>query len=226
MKTGKLANKIKEMILCGDMPPGERVTEAGLAERLGVSRTPVRNVIPKLATEGFLTPVGRRGYVVADFSDRDIFNALDLRALLEGWAARTLAERGASPETLAVLDECLAIGDGLLESHALTGDVKAQYGDMNARFHQCIIDACESQTVSMFVERLNHFPFVAPSVIVFDQVSPRSTYDLLNRAHGFHHSIVDAIRQRDGARAEMLFREHANQQRSSMFQRRLATSKH
>jgi GntR family transcriptional regulator, vanillate catabolism transcriptional regulator len=222
MKDDRLENTLKEMILREELAPGERVTEAGLAERLGISRTPVRNLLPRLAAEGFLQPVGKRGFVVANFSEQEMFDALNLRALLEGWAARALAERGASPQILAELDACLAQGDALFEKHHLDQDDESEYGLMNARFHQLIIDACDSSLVNAFIDRLNNVPFVAPSVIVFDQVGLRFAFDMLHRAHGFHHAIVDAVRAGDGARAEFLFREHANHQRVSMFERRKA----
>lgn len=79
---GSLENTLKEMILREELRPGERVTEAALAERLGVSRTPIRNVLPRLAAEGFLQPVGKRGFVIADFGEREIFEALDLLSLI------------------------------------------------------------------------------------------------------------------------------------------------
>jgi GntR family transcriptional regulator of vanillate catabolism len=222
MSNATLENTLKEMILREELAPGERVTEAGLAERMGVSRTPVRNVLPRLAAEGFLRPVGRRGFVVADFGEGEIFEALDLRSVLEGWAARTLAEKGVTADVMAKLDQCLAQGDALFEKRHLDREDEHQYGLMNGRFHQLVIDGCGSSMVSMFIERLNHVPFVAPSVIVFDQIGLRQAFDMLHRAHGFHHAIVDAIKRRDGARAEFLFREHANHQRVSMFERRKA----
>lgn len=221
---GPLENKIKEMILREELLPGERVTEAGLASRLGISRTPVRNVLPTLASEGFLQRVGKRGFVVAHFSDREIRGALDMRSVLEGWAARLLAERGATPDVLAALEDCLRLGDNLFEKGHLAEDDEQAYGAMNARFHQLIIEACKFPLLDMFVDRLNNVPFVAPSVIVFDRVGLRFAFDMLHRAHGFHHAIVDAIKARDSARAEFLFREHANHQLVSMFERRLANT--
>src|SRR5689334_13009586 len=97
-------NHLKEMILSGQLAPGERVTEQALAERLGVSRTPIRHILPSLASQGFLKPVGRRGFAVSSFSDQESWEALELRAMLEGQAARLLAQRGAAPEMLARLD--------------------------------------------------------------------------------------------------------------------------
>ena len=222
MKPATLENTLKEMILREELRPGERVTEAALAERLGVSRTPVRNVLPRLAAEGFLQPVGKRGFVIANFGEREIFDALEMRSLLEGWAARNLAEQGIDPDLLAELEECLAQGDTLFEKRHLDLDDEQQYGLMNERFHRLVIEGCKSPLLSTFIDRLNNVPFVTPSVIVFDQIGLRAAFDMLHRAHGFHHAIVDAIKKGDGARAEFLFREHANHQRVSMFERRRA----
>ena len=83
------------MILRGDLAPGERLAELALAERLGVSRTPIRQALPALAREGLLAAAGRRGYVVRSFSPQDVVDAIETRGLLEGLAARRVAERGA-----------------------------------------------------------------------------------------------------------------------------------
>ena len=64
----RVAQRIRELIVEGALPPGTRVAEAAIAERLGVSRTPVRNALPALASEGLLEPVGKRGYAVRNFT--------------------------------------------------------------------------------------------------------------------------------------------------------------
>jgi GntR family transcriptional regulator, vanillate catabolism transcriptional regulator len=220
VKNGTLENTLKEMILREELAPGERLTETALAATLGVSRTPIRSALPRLAAEGYLRPVGKRGYIVAHFGEQETYDALQMRAMLEGWAARTLADRGAPADTLHQLDECLRIGDALFEKRHLDRDDETKYGEMNKRFHQAIVDGCDSPILNMFIDRLNRIPFVAPSAIVFDQIGLRAAFDMLHRAHGFHHAIVEAIKNGDGARAEMLFREHANHQRTSMFERR------
>lgn len=208
------------MILSGDLLPGERITEAGLAERLGVSRTPIRNALPALDAEGLLEPVGKRGYVVREFSREELLDALDLRATLEGLAAKKLAQKGASPEVLAELEECLEEGDRIFaDRRRLNNGDELHYGEMNARFHRIVVENAGSSILQTFIDRLNVLPFVTPGVIAFDYVTPSQAFDLLFRAHGQHHAIVQAIRHRDGARAESVFREHANQQRQSMFER-------
>jgi len=215
-----IMRRIKEMILSGELAPGERVTEQGLAERLGISRTPIRHILPNLATQGLLEPVGKRGFAVKSFSEKECWEALELRALLEGQAARLLAQRGAGPEVLAELDECLQSGDRLFAGRQLRAADEQLYGVMNERFHRIVVDSCGSPLLKQIVDRLNLVPFVAPSVLVFDEVGITRAYELLFRAHGCHHAIVEAIRARDASRAEALFREHAHQQRLSMFSRR------
>ena len=79
-----VAQRIRELIVDGTLQPGTRVAEAALAERLGVSRTPVRNALPALATEGLLEPAGRRGYAVRGFTVEDSFRGTEIRCLLEG----------------------------------------------------------------------------------------------------------------------------------------------
>ena len=86
------------MILRGELAPGERLGEVALAERLGVSRTPIRQALPALACEGLLAAAGRRGYLVRSFSPQDVLDAIETRGVLEGLAARRIAERGASSD--------------------------------------------------------------------------------------------------------------------------------
>ena len=106
--------RMREMILRGELLPGQRVAEAPLAELLGISRTPVRQALPLLAQEGLLTEHGTRGFVVRAFTAADVLDAIDIRACLEGLAARRVAERGASRAFLRELRDCLADGEAVL----------------------------------------------------------------------------------------------------------------
>jgi GntR family transcriptional regulator, vanillate catabolism transcriptional regulator len=223
MTETSLLTRLRQMILEGELAPGERLTETALAERLGVSRTPIRNVLPALAADGFLQVVGRRGFAVAAFSDKESLEALELRALLEGEAARTIARRGAPAEVLEALDACLAEGDAILRGGRLADDGTDRYGEMNARFHAIIIAASGLSLLPAIIDRLNRVPFVSPSSMAFDRLDEAEIYGNLFRGHGHHHAIVEALRHRDALRAEMLFREHANEQRHSLFDRRFVS---
>src|SRR5437762_5152426 len=137
--------RIREMILRGELGPGERVAEAPLAELLGMSRTPVRQALPVLAQEGLLTEHQTRGYVVRGFSTADVLDAIDLRGVLEGLAARRVAERGASRTLLQALRVCLAEGDQILAEGHVADKFEALYVDMNVRFHQLIVGECRDR---------------------------------------------------------------------------------
>src|SRR5215471_9354882 len=122
------------MILRGELAPGERLAEVGLAERLGVSRTPIRQALPALAREGLLSAAGRRGFVVRSFSSQDVLDAIEMRGLLEGLAARRIAERGAAAELFEKLKNCLAEGDSILGKRRFESADEARYSEMNGRF--------------------------------------------------------------------------------------------
>ena len=217
--SSELLQKLRKMILSGELSPGDRITETGLAEKLGVSRTPIRNALPALEAEGFLETVGKRGLVIKQFSMEDCVKALDLRGNLEAIAARKLAYSGASKEVLIKLQFCLLQGDQLFQKRYLTFEDEELYGQMNAEFHQIIADNCGDDLLRSFIMRLNTVPFAAPSAIVFDQIGLDRAFELLFRAHGQHHAITEAIQDKDGSRVEYIFREHANGQKESMFSR-------
>jgi len=84
---------MKDAIITGKLKPGERLMEVQLAEKLGVSRTPVREAIRKLELEGLVVMVPRKGAYVADLDAKDLLNVLEVRSSLEGLAASLAAER-------------------------------------------------------------------------------------------------------------------------------------
>ena len=131
--------RIREMILRGKLTPGQRLAEAPLAEALGMSRTPVRQALPVLAQEGLLVEHDARGYVVRGCSSSDILDALDLRGLLEGLAARRVAERGASHALVGSLRQALADGDCILGKGHIEESDEALYAEMNGRLHLSLI---------------------------------------------------------------------------------------
>jgi GntR family transcriptional regulator, vanillate catabolism transcriptional regulator len=208
--------QIREMILRGELAPGQRIPEAMIAGQLGISRTPVRQALPALAEEGLLVPAGRRGYAVRVFTIGEIVTALDVRATLEGLAARLLTERGVPHALLRTLKECLGDGDALFAKRRLeTGD-EFSYGQINERFHNAIVEAADNNIISDLVARLHRVPFVAPATIAFDKKTANDMYDLLHHAHREHHAITDALEKGQGARAEALLKEHVHSQKQSM----------
>jgi len=198
------------MILRGELGPGERVAEAPLAERLGMSRTPVRQALPVLAQEGLLAEHQTRGYVVRGFSTADVLDAIDLRGVLEGLAARRVAERGASRTLLQTLRVCLAEGDQILAEGHVADKFEALYVDMNVRFHQLIVAECRSPIIQQALERNARIPFAGPQALALDKTSLERMYDTMAYAHRQHHCIVSALERGESSRVEALMREHTN----------------
>ena len=201
--------RIREMILQGQLTPGSRVAEAPLADRLGTSRTPVRQALPVLAREGLLTENDTRGYVVRAFTAADIVDAIEMRALMEGLAARRIAEKGPGRSFLRGLRECIEDGDALLSKRRIEPDDEARYAEMNARFHSMIVEEAGSRTIAEALERNSHVPFAGPQALAFDSNKLAQMYDMLSYAHRQHHLLFDALERGEAARAESLMREHA-----------------
>ena len=202
--------RIREMILRGDLVPGQRVAEAPLAEQLGMSRTPVRQALPLLANEGLLAEHGTRGFVVRSFTADDVLDAIDVRGTLEGLAARRVAEKGASRAFLRELRNCLEDGEAILGKRHVEDADEANYAEMNQRFHSLILAEAGSPILIEAIERNNRIPFAGPQALAFDRGNLDRMYDQLRYAHRQHHGLVEAFERGQGARAEGLMREHAH----------------
>lgn len=201
---------LREMILRGKLAPGQRVAEAPLAEELGMSRTPVRQALPMLAQEGLLSLHETRGYVVRAFTWAEVVDAIELRGVLEGLAARRVAERGASKAFLREVRTTLSEGDIILNKRRIEETDEARYAEMNARFHALILEEAGSSILSATLERNGHVPFAGPQALAFDRSNLERMYDILHYAHQQHHAIVDALERGQSGRAEALMREHAD----------------
>ena len=205
----RVVTSLRKLILAGHYPPGTRVAEIPVSEELGVSRTPVRLAFRTLEQEGLLERAGARGYVVRSFSEADILCGLEVRGVLEGLAARRLAERGMSAEVRARLQQCLDQGAQLLAPGSLTEDAIAGWSAINAAFHNTIIGATDSRAIADAIARNNHLPFASSDSIVIDRQALAAEYQKLRFAQMQHELIVDALTHRESTRVEMLMREHA-----------------
>ena len=207
---------IREMILRGRLHPGQRVAEAMLADVLHMSRTPVRQALPVLAKEGLLVESGTRGYVVRTFTQSEILDAIDLRGVLEGLAARKIAERGASRELLRELRSCLESGDRIFKKRHLVEADEAAYGEMNGRFHSLILEQADSSIISGALARNATIPFASAEAIAFDVTDLETMFDALHFAHQQHHAVCDALEAGQSTRVEFLLREHVNTVKKSI----------
>jgi len=208
-QTVKALLGIRELILSGELPPGARISELAVVERIGVSRTPVRAALARLQEEGLLEPIASRGYAVRAFSEVEIRDAIEVRGTLEGLAARFAAERGVTAAETARLHECMDQIDAILASSDRTIDSFTQYVTANDRFHRLLIEVAHSDVLCRQIERAVSLPFASPSGFVMAQATLPAARDVLIIAQAQHCSVVEAIAQREGARAQALMQEHA-----------------
>src|ERR1700727_689580 len=185
-QTARAVLSLREMLVQGRFRPGERIREVPLAAELKVSPIPLHLALERLAHEGFLEIRPTRGFVVQRFSTEDIYDAIELRGLLEGAAARLAAERFDPPI------------------------------ELNPRFHSGLLDLSHSRMLRRAIQQACSLPFASPSAFLKRQYVSSDLWELFLISADQHCGIVDAIMNRDAMRAEILTREHARVARRNL----------
>ena len=206
-QTTKATLGVRELVLEGELSPGERVPEVALAERLGVSRTPLRIALGTLAHEGLLEPLRGGGFVVRSFTRSDIADAIELRGVLEGTAARLATERLGANEELDVLVATTEELDGVVAE--LTPESLVRYVELNDAYHEELIRLAHSPTLERAIEHAMVLPFAAPGALLASHALLPRAREILVVAQFQHRALIDSIRSGHGSRAESLAREHA-----------------
>jgi DNA-binding GntR family transcriptional regulator len=175
---------IRDRILNGELPGGTKIVEEKVAAELGVSRTPIRESIRKLEQEGLI--VNKR---VVKPTEKDLRNMFQVRILLEGFSAKCAASYLKEDE-LESLYNCVEIGrKGTVE----------EIMRANERFHEIIVNASNNPVMIDIIDRMQSTIYLFRKTVVF-----------YNRPHLIdeHEEIYEAIKARDGEKAEMLMKSH------------------
>jgi len=200
---------LRDAVLRGHFAPGERLSEVEVAEHLGVSRTPIRAAMQRLAEEGLLEAAQPSGYVVRLFSQHDIADAIEVRGTIEALAARMAAERGVSRFVLQQMRDCVERMDAVVDGGLPEVEKLEQYVVFNGRLHDLILEASASSMVQRALLRVSSLPFASPNAFVIAQAQLPGSQLNMKLAQMQHHDIVDAIEARAGARVEALVKEHS-----------------
>ena len=192
----KILETIRDAILKGTMKPGERVSEPDLAERFGISRTPIREAFRQLESEGYLQVVPRKGAVVASLSERDIEEFYAIKIILEGFAARMAADKLTEKEI-----ERLESINERLHKIASEGDVKTFFRVHN-EFHEVFIKAAGNEKLSEMINQL---------VMKFKRLrlASLSQPGRMEVSIEDHSDMIQAFKDHDGNRADSLIRHAA-----------------
>lgn len=205
-QTTKATLGLRELVFAGELQPGKRVPEIGLAERLGVSRTPLRLALATLAHEGLLSALPGGGFVVCSFSLNDVADAIELRGVLEGTAARFAAERLGSESELAAL---AAVTEELDAVVGVPSPLLERFVELNDEYHRELVELAKSDAVARAIENVVALPFASPGALLASQAALAREQEVLVVAQHQHRGILEAVRAGHGARAEEIAREHA-----------------
>jgi GntR family transcriptional regulator of vanillate catabolism len=212
-QTVKATLGLRQVLFSGEIRPGERLVELTLVERLGVSRTPLRLALTTLEHEGLVESLPGGGFAVRAFTRAEIDDAIELRGVLEGTAARFAAERLESPSELQALRETTRRLDEAV--HDPAPEAVLTYVELNEAFHAEFVALAKSEIVGRELARVTALPFASPRALLESHVR-LSQREILLVAQHQHHAIVEAIATRQGARAEEVAREHARISRRSL----------
>src|SRR5437016_5224779 len=184
---------LRELLLRGEFQPGERLSELPLVAKLGVSRTPIRLALERLAQEGLLEPVPGGGFVVRSFTLSDIWDAIEMRGVLEGTAARLAAERLESASELNAIRTYSAEMDAFVPPNE---DSFPRYLDLNEAFHAAVVDLAKSSMLRRALDHVFALPFASPSALVFARLRLPRAAEIVAIGQEHHHGIVEAIENR------------------------------
>jgi len=187
--------RIRDMIVEGALEPGSKISEKQLCELFGISRTPLREALKVLATEGLLDLLPNRGAHVAKLTGKDLGDLFHVMGALEGLAG----ELACANLRDAALSEIRALHHEML-AHYTRGD-RAAYFRVNQAIHEAIIAAADNRVLSLTYESLRGR--IRPARFMANL--SRERWDEAVREHG---EILDALSRRDGLRLRELLQEH------------------
>lgn len=196
-------NTLREAIIVGELKPGQRLMEVQLAEKMGVSRTPVREAIRKLELEGLVNMLPRKGAHVANLSVKDIMNVLEVRATLDGLATELAAERITEDE-LKELKHVQSQFAGYVEKDSLQGSIKK-----DVEFHDIIYSASRNDKLIQINSNLREQVQRFRVIYLKDYSSPR---EIVKE----HSEIIEAICARDPEYARKVAHKHIKNQENTI----------
>ncbi|MFB7328349.1 MULTISPECIES: GntR family transcriptional regulator [unclassified Streptomyces] len=197
--------EMRRRIIKGDIEPGAPLSELALADEFGVSRTPVREALKQLQTEGLVEIRPRVGTFVTIPSRREITELFEMKELLEGAAARLLAQRGRVPE-IDSLERNLREADEAVER-----DDRERYAELVHEFHDLLVAGADNTKLQAHYRMLMNQ--LAYSRLVNTSLSQPGRATQSDREH---HLVLELILAKDGDSAEHVMREHVRASRRAL----------
>jgi len=191
--------QIAAMIMDGEFPPDSRLSEADLAARLDVSKTPVREALRRLESEGLVTPIPHVGYLIPRLSYRDVRESLEVREAVEGFMAQLACQRMDPAELRSIeaaFDEAEATMTGDRESDL------AQMRTMNALLHGAVLRAADNQRIEQILASVRNQVERAIRELLHED------FDRFQQSFAEHREVLAALGSGQPALAEAAMRRH------------------
>ncbi len=206
-------NTLRQAILTGELKPGERLMEIHLANRLGVSRTPIREAIRKLELEGLVTMIPRRGAEVAQITEKSLQDVLEVRRALDALSVELACDRISEEELSRLSEAC----DAFEEATKTRDTQKIAWADVD--LHDIIVEATNNDRLAQLVNNLSEQMYRYR----FEYIKDESAHDRLMEEHRI---IFESIRNKDKETAARTAKLHIdNQETAIMKQLRLEREK-
>lgn len=207
-------NTLRQAILTGELKPGERLMEIHLANKLGVSRTPIREAIRKLELEGLVTMIPRRGAEVAQITEKSMSDVLEVRRAVDALCVELACERITDGELEALKEACKGF-----EEAVNSGDVK-KIAQADVAFHDIIVRATGNQRLVQLVNTLSEQMYRYR----FEYIKDVSQHQSLVEEHSV---IYESLLKKDKQTASEAAKLHIdNQEKTIIKQIRLEREKH
>ncbi|MTW16431.1 FCD domain-containing protein [Rhodoplanes serenus] len=201
-------DRIRGHLLAGRWPAGTHLREAELSAELGMSRTPVRAALQRLAADSLIGFAPHLGATVPGWTADDLDEIFALRLALEGMAAERAATR-ATADQIAALD---GLARAMAEAAAARGARLGRITEVNQRFHRLIVEASGSRRLLRLIELVTELPVVVGTFVRYDDRA-------MARSIAHHGELVEAIRARDGTWARAVMEAHLRAGRDVMVPR-------
>ena len=190
-------NTLRKAILKGELKPGERLMEIALADRLGVSRTPVREALRQLELEGLVKIIPNKGAYVTGITPKDVHDIYMIRSLLEGMCARWATEH-ITPEQIEQLEEIVLLSEFHLKKDK---DKVVQVSDLDGKFHHVLYEASNSRIMEHTLSDFHKYVKMARMLSV-------GAKNRAEKSIEEHKAILEAIKKGDADEAERLANLH------------------
>ncbi|WP_173917550.1 GntR family transcriptional regulator [Halobacillus sp. Marseille-Q1614] len=191
--SNQIAEHITEQIITGELKPGEKIVENVYATEYGTSRAPVREAIYLLTIEGLVERIPRRGAIVKEHTENEIYDLLEIRIMLESLAMKRIKELGIEQKVLNKMET-------LYQEMGSEKDIKL-YTQLNHAFHLCLIEMSKSETIMKMYSRLE-LPLLRVQNISF------ASEGNIEKSVREHFTLVDLLNKNKVEEAAGVLQQH------------------